>query len=301
LQKKLPVERVFPLRKPVWLKTPLLQGQKLFHIKRDLRIKKLFTVCEEAKCPNMTECWNDGTATFMILGETCTRACRFCHVNTGNPRGWLDEAEPQKITNAIKTMGLHYVVMTMVDRDDLVDGGAEHIFRIVKEIRRSLPSLPIELLGGDFQGDFYSIDKVLESGLNVFAHNLETVQRLSPRVRDGRANYRRSLDILDHVKKSKQTKTNYVYTKTGIMLGLGESDEEVIECMKDMRKFRIDFLTIGQYLQPTKRHLSVKRFVSPEDFDKFKDIAIDLGFLGVSSGPLVRSSYQARQFYEEVQ
>lgn len=282
------------IKKPEWLKTKIPTGDTFFAIKRDLRAKNLYTVCEEAKCPNITECWSTNTATFMILGDTCTRACRFCNVKTGNPGGWLDPEEPAKTAASIALMQLKYAVLTMVDRDDLEDGGAAHVKKVFEEIRRHSPQTLLEFLGGDFQAKDSSLKVILEARPEVFAHNLETVERLSPRVRDARASQRQSLAVLKRVKEL----ADYpVFTKSALMLGLGETPEEVVDCLKAMRAADVDFVTIGQYMRPSKRHLSIKEFVAPEVFDELGQVARDLGFLSVASGPLVRSSYRAAAFY----
>ena len=285
-----------PINKPLWLKSGLTGGETLFNIKKDLREKKLYTVCEEAKCPNISDCWNVGTATFMILGDTCTRGCRFCHIKTGNPEGLLDKEEPFKVAYSIKTMELQYAVITMVDRDDLQDGGAEHIAQTITEIQKQTPQTHIEILAGDFQGKSDSLNKILHAGkgLDVFAHNIETVQRLSPRVRDARAKYTQSLEVLQNAKKLKPTK---LFTKSAIMLGLGEEGHEVFESLRHLREVGVDIVTIGQYLQPTPKHLLVKRYAHPSEFEFWKSTAEKLGFKGVASGPLVRSSYKASHLF----
>lgn len=281
--------------KPKWLKSSIPTGPVFFEIKRDLRDRKLFTVCEEAKCPNIGECWNTRTATFMVLGGTCTRACKFCNVATGNPNGWLDHAEPLQTAESVKQMNLRYVVITMVDRDDLADGGSEHVGKVLTEIRRLSPEIKIELLAGDFKGEPALLKNIEIARPDVFAHNLETVERLTPRVRDRRATYRGSLKVL---KRFKEIAEYPVLTKSALMLGLGEELNEVVDCLKDMRDHDVDFVTIGQYLRPTKKHLSIKRFVHPDEFAWLGEQAKALGFKSVASGPLVRSSYKAREFYE---
>lgn len=285
------------IQKPAWLKTKIPTGQTYFEVKRDLRERKLFTVCEEAKCPNIGECWNTRTATFMIMGDTCTRGCRFCNVKTGNPNGWLDQNEPEQVAQSCKKMNLKYVVITMVDRDDLEDGGASHIAKVVLEVQRHNPEIIIELLAGDFRSQLPSIQTVLNSKPNVFAHNIETVERLTPRVRDRRASYRQSLEVLRMVKKHGIHKA--FYTKSAIMLGLGETLDETKRSLLDLREHDVDFVTIGQYMRPTKKHLSIKEWVHPDSFKELESFATDIGFLGVASSPLVRSSYRAREFYEK--
>lgn len=284
------------IRKPEWLKSSLVQGETLFQIKQNLRENRLYTVCEEAKCPNISDCWNAGTATFMIMGDVCTRGCRFCHIKTGNPNGWLDLEEPFKVAHSIQAMNLDFAVITMVDRDDLPDGGAEHIGKTIEAIQKANPKTRIEILAGDFRGQTASLHPILYAGrgLDVFAHNVETVRRLSPRVRDARAKYDQSLHILAHAKKSGPAS---LVTKSAVMLGLGEEGEEVYATLQDLRQVGVDIITIGQYLQPTPKHLSVKRFVHPSEFDFWSEAAKRLGFRGVASGPLVRSSYKANHLF----
>ncbi len=281
--------------KPDWLKTPIPTGGTYFKIKRDLRERKLYTVCEEAKCPNISKCWNSGSATFMVLGDTCTRACRFCNVKTGNPGGWLDAQEPDQTAESARVMGLRYAVITMVDRDDLPDGGAAHVGKVIERVRAVNPGIKIEILAGDFQEKDASLQKIVDARPEVFAHNLETVARLTPRVRDARAHYQQSLAVLRRVKEL----ADYpLLTKSALMLGLGETREEVLTCLADMREFGVDFITIGQYMRPTKQHLSIKRWVPPAEFDEYAAAARAMGFRSVASGPLVRSSYLAADFYE---
>jgi lipoic acid synthetase len=283
------------LRKPSWLKTPIAHGDVLVSIKRRLRKGQLHTVCEEAKCPNIAECLNAGTATFMILGDTCTRGCRFCNVKTGNPGGVLDAEEPLKVAHTIRDMALDYAVLTMVDRDDLPDGGAAHIAQTVSAIRELSPNIIIEILAGDFRGNQESLRTVLfaGNGLNTFAHNLETVRRLSPRVRDAKASYEQSLEVLRNAKRIRPES----YTKSGMMLGLGEEQNDIEECLRDMCSAGAQIVTIGQYLQPTPRHIPVARFVHPDEFNHWKTFAESIGFLAVASGPLVRSSYRAANLF----
>lgn len=283
--------------KPDWLKVPKVSGDTLYQIKRGLRNDQLFTVCEEARCPNISECWNAGTATFMILGEVCTRGCRFCAVKTGNPGGWLDPHEPEKVANQIAQMSLQYAVITMVDRDDLPDFGSQHIQAVLAAVQQKNPQLKVELLAGDFRGNADHVQKVLwaKRPLDVFAHNIETVQRLTPRVRDARATYGRSLEVLAAV-KALQPK---IFTKSALMLGLGEESAEIHQSLVDLRQHHVDILTIGQYLQPSKKHLSIKRFVHPSEFDHWKEVALQLGFKAVASGPLVRSSYKASHLFPD--
>lgn len=283
------------IKKPDWLKTNIPTGSTYFNIKRDLRAKNLYTVCEEAKCPNISECWATNTATFMILGDTCTRACRFCNVKTGNPNGVLDPEEPLKTAKSIEMMKLRYAVLTMVDRDDLEDGGALHVNAVFEKIRELSPSTILEFLGGDFQENEKSLRLLLEAKPEVFAHNIETVERLTPRVRDARAGYHRSLRVLKLVKKLAGYE---LLTKSALMLGLGETIDEVKQSLRDLREYDVDFVTIGQYMRPSKRHLSIKEFVHPDVFKELEDFGLSIGFTSVASGPLVRSSYRAVEFYE---
>ena len=282
--------------KPKWLKTPIPGGKTFFEIKKDLRGRKLATVCEEAKCPNIGECWNTRTATFMVLGDTCTRACRFCNVKTGNPNGYLDPEEPSQVAQSSKLMRLKYVVITMVDRDDLPDGGAEHVTKVMSEVKKQNPGIIIELLAGDFAGSSDAVKSIVKTGVEVYAHNIETIERLSPRVRDRRADYRQSLAVLKNVK---EIAGHNILTKSALMLGLGEEKEEVISSLSDLRQAGVDLITIGQYMKPSKKHLSINRWVTPEEFAEYAEIAKNMGFLGVASKPLVRSSYMAASFYEK--
>ena len=253
----------------------------------------LHTVCEEAHCPNIGECWGGGTATFMLLGDTCTRGCRFCAVKSGNPNKVVDEMEPVKIGIALRQMGLSYIVLTSVDRDDLPDGGADHFARTIIETKKRNPDLLIEVLTPDFQGDSESVRKIVNAKPDVFAHNVETVERLQSKVRDRRANYRQSIRVLEMVKQMDPS----IYTKSSLMLGLGEKDDELVETMKDLREIDVDILAIGQYLRPSDWHLSVEEYVPPSKFDELRVIGESLGFRFVASGPLVRTSYRAGEFF----
>ncbi len=285
-------------RKPQWLKIKFRIGEKFGDVKSVLRENGLYTVCEEARCPNLNECWGHGTATIMILGDVCTRGCRFCAVKSGNPGGRVDRDEPVKVAKAISKLNLRYVVLTMVDRDDLPDGGASHVSKTVFWIKTLSPDVKVEALVGDFRGDKESIYVVVNSPLDVFAHNVETVRRLTPVVRDRRASYEQSLFVLEYAKNLRPE----VYTKSSIMVGLGEREEEVIETLNDLRKVGVDIITIGQYLQPTPKHLPVKEYVHPVKFKMYRDIALNMGFKEVFAGPLVRSSYRAdRVFFEASQ
>jgi lipoic acid synthetase len=281
------------IAKPGWLKVRAPSGENYVRIKEMLGDLKLATVCQEAKCPNMGECWSGGTATFMLMGDVCTRGCRFCHIKTGNPKGKIDLLEPEKVAYSISQMKLKYVVITSVDRDDLEDQGAGHFAKTVEMIKHHDPALLVEILTPDFRGDANLIWQVVDAKPDVFAHNIETVERLTPKVRDPRATYRQSMMVLNLVKKRDPTR----FTKSSIMLGLGEKDDEVLQTLKDLRTNGCDVVTFGQYLQPTTRHLKVIEFVTPEKFAEWQKIAEDLGFLYVASGPLVRSSYRAGEFF----
>lgn len=242
-------------------------------------------------CPNIGECWNAGTGTIMVLGSVCTRACRFCAVDTGNPKGWLDAEEPMNTGRAVKLMGLKYVVITSVDRDDLDDGGAAHYAECVRAIKRLNPETAVEALTPDFNGVEEHVELVVDSGLDVFAQNVETVKRLTHPVRDPRASYEQTIEVLRHAKRHRPD----VLTKTSIMLGLGERDNEILTAMDDLRDAGVDILTFGQYLRPTPNHLPIERYVTPEEFAAYRQEGLDKGFLEVVSGPMVRSSYRAEQ------
>ncbi len=278
-------------RKPAWLRAPLPAGERFADVRHIVREHSLSTVCEEAKCPNIGECWNAGTATIMLMGAVCTRACRFCAVDTGNPRGWLDPQEPENVARSVALMGLRYVVLTSVDRDDLPDGGAAHYAAAIRAIKRRTPDTAVEALTPDFAGDGACVRMVVDAGVEVFAQNVETVERLTHPVRDPRAGYRRTLAVLALAKAHRPR----VLTKTSLMLGLGESEGEILATMRDLRAAAVDILTLGQYLRPTPHHLAVERFVTPEQFDRYRDLALQLGFRECVSGPLVRSSYRAER------
>ncbi|MBM4216239.1 MAG: lipoyl synthase [Gammaproteobacteria bacterium] len=280
-----------PGGKPRWLKAPLASGENYDFVRRTVREHRLATVCEEAKCPNIGECWNAGTATIMLMGEVCTRACRFCAVDTGNPRGWLDPEEPRNTAHTVALMKLRYVVLTSVNRDDLPDGGAAHFAAAVRAIKEISPQTAVEALTPDFQGVMVDVETVVDSGLEVFAQNVETVKHLTHPVRDPRAGYEQTLRVLAHAKRHRPD----VLTKTSLMLGLGETDDEIIETFDDLRAHDVDLVTLGQYLQPTANHLPVARFITPEQFDQYRDWALARGFRECVSGPLVRSSYRAEQ------
>jgi lipoic acid synthetase len=277
--------------KPRWLKAPAALGAGYEFVRRTVREHRLATVCEEAKCPNIGECWNAGTATIMLMGAVCTRACRFCAVDTGNPRGWLDVDEPTQVAASVELMRLKYVVLTSVNRDDLPDGGAAHYAACVRAIKRRTPATAVEALTPDFQGALADVACVLDSGVEVFAQNIETVRRLTHPVRDPRASYEQTLAVLAHAKRYRPD----VLTKTSLMLGLGESDAEVDATLDDLRAIDVDIVTLGQYLRPTVNHLRVERFVTPQEFARYRDAALARGFRECVSGPLVRSSYRAEQ------
>ena len=286
------------LKKPPWLRQRAPSGERFDYLSESLTGLKLNTVCEEAMCPNVGECWNGdtGTATVMLLGDTCTRGCRFCAVNTSQTPPPPDENEPENTAHAIAEWGVGYIVLTSVDRDDIPDGGSEHFARTVRTLKTIKSSVLVEALTPDFQGDMNAVAHLARSGLDVFAHNVETVERLQKRVRDPRANYEQSLAVLRHAKASKEG----LVTKTSIMLGLGEEDEEIKQCMRACKEAGVDIFTLGQYLQPTPQHLPVKEFVTPEKFDFWKAYGEEvIGFRYVASGPLVRSSYKAGEFFIE--
>ena len=282
------------LPKPNWLRVKSKTTPTYTAVKAEVTKHRLATVCEEAKCPNISECWSHGTATIMLMGAVCTRACRFCSVDTGNPRGLLDEAEPEKTARTVALMNLDYVVLTSVNRDDLPDGGARHYARAIEAIKKASPKTRVEALTPDFQGKIKDVGTLLDSGVDVFAQNVETVRRLTHPVRDNRAGYQQTLDVLLHAKKYRPD----MYTKTSLMLGLGETDEEIIETMDDLIAHQVDILTLGQYLQPTKNHLPVARYVTPEAFERFRNIGLEKGFFEVASGPMVRSSYRADRVFK---
>jgi lipoyl synthase len=282
-------------KKPDWLKVRLPSGDNYAKVKSTVRENRLSTVCEEAMCPNIGECWDAGTATIMLMGFVCTRACKFCAVATGNPKGWLDADEPKLAAESVKLMGLKYVVLTSVDRDDLPDGGASHYAACVRKIKEVNPSTAVEALTPDFQGNTDHVQLVLDSGIEVYAQNVETVKRLTHPVRDPRASYEQTLKVLEYAKKSRGD----VITKTSVMLGLGETEDEILETMDDLRAINVDIVTFGQYLRPTAAHLPVQRYVTPDEFKKYRDWGLGKGFMEVVSGPLVRSSYRAERALEK--
>jgi len=282
--------------KPKWLKIHRPVGkaiQTYSNVQQTVHKKKLNTVCEEAKCPNLNECWGCGTATFMLMGDTCTRSCRFCSVKTAEKPALLNEKEPENLVESISNLKLNYVVLTSVDRDDLSDYGAEHFKKCVQAVKENFPEIKIELLIPDFNGKEECLQKIIESKTEVIGHNIETVKRLQEKVRDKRANYAQSLKVLDFIKKN----SSNAFTKSSLMLGLGETEKEILKTMDDLRKIGVDFLMLGQYLQPTKKQLEVKEFITPEKFNYFEEKAKEKGFLYVASGPFVRSSYKAGELF----
>ena len=280
---------ILPTRKPNWLRLNHSFTPKFKEVKSIVKENHLNTVCEEAMCPNINECWSHGTATFMLLGDVCTRACKFCAVDTGNPRGRLDKKEPFKVAQSIKKMSLKYAVLTSVNRDDLADGGAKHYSNTIEAIKDACPKVMVEALTPDFEGKNKSISILLSSSLDVFAQNVETVERLTVRVRDPRAGYQQTLNVLEKAKKLSPE----VLTKTSLMLGLGETTKEIQSTMVDAYSVGVEILTLGQYLRPTLNHLPVERYIPPEEFLHYKNMANEIGFKEVASGPMVRSSYRA--------
>ncbi|KAF8844036.1 lipoic acid synthase [Paxillus ammoniavirescens] len=293
-------------RLPDFLKTKIPSGTSFHQIKKDLRGLNLHTVCEEARCPNIGDCWGGkegaseeegrraATATIMLMGDTCTRGCRFCSVKTSRTPPPLDPHEPENTAEAISRWGVGYIVLTSVDRDDLVDGGAHHFAETIRKIKQKAPDILVEALTGDFAGSLDHVSIVAKSGLDVYAHNIETVEALTPYVRDRRATFRQSLKVLEHAKKE-----GVRITKTSIMLGVGENEEQVMDALRELRKLDVDVVTFGQYMRPTKRHMKVDRYVEPAEFSRWKQVAEDMGFLYVASGPLVRSSYKAGEYFIE--
>jgi lipoic acid synthetase len=282
-------------RKPEWLRVRPPSGDNYAHLKGLFRSLDLHTVCEEAHCPNVWECWGGGTATIMLMGDTCTRGCHFCAVKSGNPHGVLDLDEPRKVAIALADMDLTYVVLTSVDRDDLPDGGASHFAKTVREIKGRRPDLLVEALIPDFQGDLAAVRSVVDAGVDVLDHNIETVERLQAVIRDRRANYAQSLRVLRGAKGMRDG----LFTKSSIMLGLGETRDEVLETMRDLHESEVDIVTLGQYLRPSDWHLPVQEYVPPETFDGLREAGEAMGFAYVAAGPLVRSSYRAGEFFLE--
>ena len=279
-------------KKPSWIRMTANQANKNYTlIKEKVKDLHLSTVCEEAKCPNLSECWSRGTATFMLMGDTCTRACQFCSVNTGNPNGWLDKDEPEKIANTISAMNLKYIVLTCVNRDDIADGGAEHFASTVKAIKSKDSNIEVEVLTSDFNGSRNAIRTVVQSPIKVFAQNIETVKRLTHPIRDPRAGYAKTLKVL---KAAKEINPNII-TKTSLIVGLGETDAEIYQTFEDLRNHDVDIITLGQYLRPTLNHRPIDRWVKPKQFDQYREKGLKYGFLEVISGPMVRSSYRAER------
>ncbi len=283
------------LRKPPWLKVTAQVGQAYQYVKQVVEDHQLSTVCSEAHCPNIAECWSEGTATFMLMGSVCTRACQFCAVDTGNPKTWLDPNEPQKVAHAAELMQLNYVILTSVNRDDLKDGGAKHYAKTVRAIKKLKKNIKVEALTPDFQGNLDSVTWLVNSGIDVFAQNVETVERLTHPVRDPRASYWQTMSVLAHAKKIRPD----IITKTSLMLGLGETEPELIQTMNDLRTIGVDILTLGQYLQPTPNHLPVMAYIRPEQFKRYRAWGMARGFLEVVSGPLIRSSYRAGSYFKD--
>jgi lipoic acid synthetase len=288
-----PAPQRSPNAKPPWLKVRLPGSERYHEIKGRSRQLKLATVCEEARCPNIGECWGGGTATFMVMGDTCTRGCRFCAVKTARRPAPLDPDEPVNVATAIAELDLDYVVITSVDRDDQPDGGARHFAACIRETRARAPKTKIEVLIPDFRGDVGHLRAVVDAGPEVIAQNLETVERLTHPVRDRKASYAVTLEVLRNVKRLNPA----ILTKSSLMVGLGETEDEMLAAMRDLRAAGVDFLTIGQYLQPTKKHLDVVSFVHPDQFAAYERQGLELGFAYVASGPLVRSSYKAGEFF----
>jgi lipoyl synthase len=279
-------------RKPEWLKVKLPTGENYQHLLSIVRERKLHTVCQEAMCPNIAECWGVGTATFMILGDTCTRGCRFCNVKTGHPNA-VDSLEAFKLAKSIDELGLKYSVITCVDRDDLPDGGARQMAEAIRAIKARTPHVKVEVLTSDYRGNLPDVQTVLDADPDVYAHNIETTRTLTPRVRDRRCGYDQTLSVLAYAKRQRPE----IFTKSSIMLGLGETDEDVLLAARDLRGVGVDIITFGQYLQPTQKHLKVIEFVTPEKFGWFAAQVKPMGFHQVVSGPLVRSSYHAEQAF----
>jgi lipoic acid synthetase len=277
--------------KPEWLKVQLPGGERYLKVRETLKRLKLHTVCEEAQCPNVGECWGGGTATVMLMGDVCTRGCRFCDVASGTP-GPLDADEPRHLAEAVSELHLDYVVVTSVNRDDLPDGGAAHFAEAIREMKRTSPKMLVEVLIPDFQGSLPALDLIVEAGADVVAHNIETVPSLTRKVRDVRASYDQSLQVLHYLKLRGAR-----FTKTSIQLGHGEPDDEVRQALRDLRTQSVDIVTLGQYLRPSPKHLAVQEWVRPEKFDQWRQEAEAMGFLFAASGPLVRSSYRAGELF----
>jgi lipoic acid synthetase len=283
-------------RKPEWFKVKLVENDRYRTIDGLVKKHNLSTVCSEARCPNIYECWGKGTATFMLMGDTCTRACKFCHVKTGNPKGVLDANEPQKVADSVKTLSLSYIVLTSVNRDELPDEGSQHFADTVRAIKNVNSSILVETLTPDFRRtQKESIQRMIDSDVDVLAHNVETVRRLVPAIRDARCRHDTSLQFHKTAKELKPS----IMTKSSIMLGIGETKEEVLECMEELRAVGVDIVTLGQYLQPTKNHHPVVRYVHPDEFKDYEKLGLEMGFRFVASGPMVRSSYRAAEAFIE--
>jgi lipoic acid synthetase len=278
-------------RKPYWLKVRFPSHQNFFFVSNILKEHNLSTICQSAKCPNISECWSKKTATFLILGDTCTRSCGFCAVKKGMPSP-PPEDEPHQVAEAGAALGLKYVVITSVTRDDLPDGGASHFAKTIKAIKERTPEIKVEVLIPDFRGSEHALDKVVQAEPDVINHNLETVESLYPQILRPRENYQRSLKVLE------RSKINGTVTKSGLMLGLGEKEEEILQTFSDLRRASCDLLTIGQYLQPTRSNVTLQRYYSPQEFNQLSRVALDFGFRDVEAGPLVRSSFEAHRLYE---
>lgn len=281
------------LPKPEWIRIRPPSGPVYQELRGNLKLKNLHTVCQEALCPNIGECWSSGTATIMILGDTCTRGCRFCNVKSGNPKGEVDFEEPVRVAEQIQDSNLKYLVLTCVDRDDLPDGGAFIFAETVSEIKKRRPDIRVETLISDYSGKRESLEKVMSSGPDVIAHNVETIRRLTPSVRDPRASFDQSLELLRRVKEIDPKRLS----KSSVMIGLGETLEEVLACTRELRDAGVDIVTFGQYLRPSAKHLPVVRYAAPAEFEELEKKAREMGFLFVASGPFVRSSYRAAELF----
>ena len=282
--------------KPTWIRAKLPTETKFKEVNSLLRKQDLHTVCKEAFCPNRTECWESGTATFLLMGSYCTRSCKFCDVTTKNPHQMLDKKEPEKLAEVVKTLALRYVVLTSVTRDDLTDGGASHLAQCIEVIKKENPTTLVEILIPDFKGDRQALELIVKTKPQVIGHNIETTEIMTKKVRDHRADYHQSLQVLKTIKQIDKT----VLTKSSIMLGLGESDEQVMDALKDLKEADVDIVTLGQYLQPSRKALPVQRYIKPSKFEEWKAIAKKIGFSAVVSGPLVRSSYKAAELYSRL-
>jgi len=284
------------LKKPEWLKIKVPSGNEFSRVFELLKRYNLSTVCQEARCPNMHECWNKKSATIMILGKVCTRACRFCAVTTGNPKRYVDPEEPRNVAKVVNILGLRYLVITSVDRDDLVDFGSSHYAKTIQFIKEKNPHTKVEALIPDFNGDKHCLEKVRCASPYVIGHNIETTERLTPFIRDRRCGYEKSLDVLRKIKRFNKD----IHTKSGFMVGLGEEEREIIQTLEDLKDTQVDIVTIGQYLQPTRRHHFVQKYYTPDEFNKLKKIGIDIGIRHMVSGPLVRSSYHASDVFRDL-